>query len=218
MRTRPAQCGGRRQFWAGGAHSTSGPTQWLSRFGRDALNGYPGRAQSSRVLPKVRRIAFYARSTRFSRAAGRTTSAARAALRKTWFAGRARAAAIWPEQVAAFPALLLGGSVCRLPALPSQHPTPRQLAVLAWPRVHKAADWADVESRFGRHFPAVEGRKTDMSIAAFALDALCAFKRVLPVNFCTRVYCGPARLFRSVIRKDTTRVIWHSNRTPNGPE
>ena len=141
-----------------------------------AENGYPGRAQSSRVLPKVRRIAFYARSTRFSRAAGRTTSAARAALRKIWFAGRARAAAIWPEQVAAFPALLLGGSVCRLPALPSQHPTPRQLAVLAWPRVHKAADWADVESRFGRHFPAVEGRKTDMSIAAFALEALCAFK------------------------------------------
>jgi hypothetical protein len=29
-----------------------------------------------------------------------------------------------------------------------------------------------VESRFGPHFPAVEGREVDKGIAAFALDAL----------------------------------------------
>ena len=55
--------------------------------------------------------------------------------------------------------------------------------MLAWPRVHKAADWTGVESRFGPHFPAVEGRKVDNGIAAFAWDVLRAFKRVLPVNF-----------------------------------
>ena len=38
--------------------------------------------------------------------------------------------------------------------------------MLAWPRVHKAADWTGVESRFGPHFPAVEGRKVDKGIAA----------------------------------------------------
>ena len=49
-------------------------------------------------------------------------SAAHAAGRKTWFAGRARAAAVSPEQVAACPAAQLGGCFCRLPALPLEAP------------------------------------------------------------------------------------------------
>ena len=64
-----------------------------------------------------------------------------------------------------------------------------------------------MESRFGPHFPAVEGREVDKVIAAFALDALRAvppFCSCASGEICTRVYCGPDRLFRSVVRKEHT--------------
>ena len=80
--------------------------------------------------------------------------------------------------------------------------------MLAWPRVHKAADWTGVESRFGPHFPAVEGRKIGKGIAALlGTFYLCSvpFRDVCSGDLCTRVYCVPTRLFRSVVRKDATR-------------
>ena len=117
------------------------------------------------------------------------TRRARAAAGKPWVNGRARAEVVPPEQAAASPALLLDGSFCRLPALLSRRrPAPRQLAGLAWPRVHKAADRADAESRFGRHFPVAESRNFDKGTAAFASDALHAIHTCCSNEFCTSKY------------------------------
>ena len=56
----------------------------------------------------------------------------RAALRKNWIAGRARAAAVSPEQAATCPASLPGGCFCQLPALALETPLEQHSTVVGF--------------------------------------------------------------------------------------
>ena len=70
------------------------------------------------VLPYIASTRSTRGSTRFSATLRWNARRARAAALKTWMTGRASAAAVTPEQLTACPASLLGGSFCRLPAMP----------------------------------------------------------------------------------------------------
>ena len=78
-----------------------------------------------------------------------------------------------------------------------------------------------MESRFGPHFPAVEGREVDKVIAAFALDALRAVHRsvrVLPVKFVRVCIVVLIVSFGLSYVRNILDVIWISSRAPHGPE
>ena len=78
-----------------------------------------------------------------------------------------------------------------------------------------------MESRFGPHFPAVEGCEVDEGIAAFALDAIRAVHRsirVIPVNFVRVCIVLLIVSFGLSYVRNLLDDIWHTTRASKGPE
>ena len=171
-------------------------------------NECPAGALYLAVLPYIASTRSTRGSTRFSATLRWNARRARAAALKTWMAGRVSAAAVTPEQLAASPASLLGGSFCRLPAPPLET---TDAAAAGGARMAARPQGGRLDRRGEPLRPAfsggrgLRGRRGHRGLCVGRYTCRPPFHSCASGEFCTRVYCSPDRVFRSVVRKDATR-------------